>query len=90
MTSHTQPIKSCRERHSHGTLRLEGYSTGMVDANKHGHAAHHTRPFPLELVGLAQTAVDAGIQQPDHRCREREQQEGETHPGGGTVLVDWA
>lgn len=58
----------------------------MVDANKHGHAAHHTGPFPLELVWLAQTAVDAGVQQPNYRCQERAQQEGETHPGGVTLL----
>lgn len=54
------------------SFRLKGYSAGVVDAHKHGHAAHHTGPFPLELVWLAQTAVDAGVQQADHRCQETE------------------
>lgn len=42
----------------------------MVDAHEHGNAAHHTGPLPLELVRLAEAAVDAGVQQPDHRCTE--------------------
>jgi hypothetical protein len=50
--------------------RPRGYSAGMVDANEHGHTAHHTGPLPLELVGLAEPTVNAWIQQTDH-CWER-------------------
>ena len=50
---------------------MEGYSTGVVDAHEHRHAAHHAGPLPLKLVGLAQVAVDAGVQQADNRCQTR-------------------
>lgn len=45
----------------------------MVDTDKYSHAAHHTRPLPLELVWFAEPTVDAGVQQPDHCCREGKQ-----------------
>lgn len=48
-----------------------GYSTGVVDAHEHGDAAHDAGPLPLELVGLPEVAVDAGVQQPNHSCKTR-------------------
>lgn len=62
-------------------VQTEGYSTGVVDAHKHGHAAHHTGPLPLELVWLAQPAVDARVQQADQRWGDKESQHGATQPG---------
>lgn len=41
----------------------------MVDADKHGDAAHDARPLAFKLVRLSKMAVQIGIQQPDHRCR---------------------
>lgn len=49
----------------------EGYSTGVVDAHEHGDAAHDAGPLPLELVGLPEVAVDAGVQQANHSCKRR-------------------
>lgn len=44
----------------------------MVDANEDGHAAHHAGPLALELVWLSKVTVDAGVQQADHSCGERQ------------------
>lgn len=49
----------------------EGYSAGVVDAHEHGDAAHDAGPLPLELVGLPEVAVDAGVQQANHSCKRR-------------------
>lgn len=75
----SQQAKWWQQLHSKSKLR-GGYSAGMVDAHKHGHAAHHTGPLPLELVRLAQAAVDARVQQPDH-CWGREKRERESERG---------
>lgn len=50
----------------------EGYSTGVVNANKNRHTAHHAGPLSLELVGLSKVAVDAGVQQADNSCYRKE------------------
>lgn len=43
----------------------------MVDAHEDGDAAHDAGPLPLELVGLPEVAVDAGVQQANHSCKRR-------------------
>lgn len=40
----------------------------MVDAHKHGDAAHHAGPLPLKFVWFTQTPVDAGVEEPDDGC----------------------
>lgn len=56
------------------TLRIthfcKGYSAGVVDTHENGHTTHDAWPFPLELVGLTQASVNAGIQQPNDSCTE--------------------
>lgn len=59
--------KSPRKTLGHGTS-AEGYSTGVVDAHEDRDTAHDAGPLPLELVGLPQVTVNAGVQQADDRC----------------------
>lgn len=54
------------------TSMWKGYNTGVVDADKDCDTPHDAGPLPLELVGLTQMAVEAGIQQADNSC-EKEQ-----------------
>lgn len=50
---------------------MKGYNTGVVDADEHGDTPHDAGPLPLELVGLSQMAVEAGVQQADNSCEEK-------------------
>ena len=51
---------------------MKGYNTGVVDADEHGDAPHDAGPLPLELVRLPQVAVEAGVEEADHRCRQEQ------------------
>lgn len=51
-----------------GKLLVEGYNTGVVDADEHSDAPHHAGPLPLELVRFPQMAVEAWVQQADNNC----------------------
>lgn len=51
---------------------MKGYNTGVVDSYKDGDASHDAGPLPLELVGLSQMTVEAGVQQADNSCEDEQ------------------
>lgn len=55
-----------------GSIRIQGYSSGVVDAHEDGNTPHHVRPVHAEgLPVSSDDSVQERVEQAEHRYRRQ-------------------